>query len=302
MSSDRILYATYVESGQDLHNVCRMTESIRTFGGNYSDGPILALMPDHLPLDDRALVDKTESFGIEIRRFHTPEQARWLYYGGKPFAAAEAEKAAEGLAESLVWIDEDTVVIAEPVDFELKPGKSLAWVPVMHNRSGTLWDGPPDDFWARIYERLSVTDDMLFPMVTPADEQKIRAYFHCGLLVVRPGKGIMRRWAADFEKLYSDQVLVDMCKADTTKKVFLHQTALTGSVVHTVGRDEMVELDARYNYPIFFEKGYEANRPFDSIDDIITVRCVVSTEKMGEDWHKKLSGASDKIAWLKDRL
>jgi hypothetical protein len=279
-----------------------MAKSIRAFGGRYSRAPIWVSVSEEVILDDQALINEVESRGVEIRNFRTPENARWLYYGGKPYAAAEAESEADGRAETLVWIDEDTIVISEPSDFDLKPGISLAYVPVMHNRSGSLFDLPPDVFWSRIYEKLAIASDALFPMITPADEQKIRAYFHCGLAVVRPQKGVLRRWAQDFELLHNDTTLVDMCKSDATRRIFLHQTALTGAVLHTVAPDEMMELSPRYNYPIFFEKQYDANRPYDSIENVVTVRCAVSLEKMGPDWHKKLSGPPDTINWLKEHF
>jgi hypothetical protein len=169
----------------------------------------------------------------------------------------------------------------------------------MHNRTGVKYDRSPNDFWRRIYDRLSLTDEMLFPMVTPADDEKIKAYFHCGLIAVRPQRKILRRWADDFKTLYTDSELAAMCRADVEKRIFLHQTALTGSILHTLTKDEMHQLSERYNYPVFFEKQYGGTKTFDSIERAVTVRCLVSEEKMGRDWYTRLNGAPEKIAWLR---
>jgi hypothetical protein len=202
----------------------------------------------------------------------------------------------------LVWIDNDAVVLAEPEAFDLSTDISLAYRPVMHNRSGSLFDKPPDTFWSRIYEKLELTDDMLFPMVTPADEEKIRAYFHAGMMSLRPHKGVMRRWAEAFRVLCDDGELADMCREDVSKRIFLHQCALTGAVLHAVTRGEMTALNDDYNYPIFFEKQYGARKVFNSIENAVIIRCELSNKKFSDDWDRQLAGPPEKIAWLKERL
>jgi hypothetical protein len=240
--------------------------------------------------------------GVQIIPSEIPDPARRFFYGGKAYAAAAAERAAEGKYGLLIWLDDDTVVLDEPSEFALGSEISLAYTPVMHNRSGMLYDEEPNPFWARIYELLKLSDDELFPMVTPADHDTIRAYFHCGQYSLRPEKGILRQWAEDFTVLSEDSVLVDMCRETQNYRIFLHQTALTSAILHKIGRDEMVPLSDRYNYPIFFERQYGADQPYDNIEGVATMRCVVSLEKIGENWSEDLSGPPDRIAWLKNNM
>lgn len=301
MPANNHVFATYVESEAELANVYRLTKSLRTFGGQFAGSPLWLYFPDNLTIKNSSLIDNLRSQGVEIKTFTIPKEARWFYYAGKVYAAGEAETAAEKCVDILVWLDEDTVILDEPSDFNLSDDIDLAYVPVMHNRSGSLLENPPDPFWSRIYDLLSINEDMLFPMLTPADKQTIRAYFHCGLIVVRPEKGVLRRWVNDFEILYNDPSLTGMCQTDATKRIFIHQTALTGGV-HIVSRQRMKSLPMRYNYPIFFEKQYGGIETFDSIENVTTVRCVVSAEKMGENWHEKLSGPAPKIDWLREHF
>lgn len=301
MTTGKIVFASYAESTEQLKNCCTLTESLRTFGGRFKNAPVWVMVPQDAAVDSPALRSRLETLHIELKSSRTPEEAKWLFYSGKVAAAAQAEAEAEGQFGLLAWLDEDTVVLEEPSDFDLSPEIDLAYVPVMHNRSGSLYDEPADPFWAVIYERLGVTDQMLFPMVTPADNQKIRAYPHCGLLVVRPQQKLLRRWAEDFERLYTDPLLCDMCREDRTKRVFLHQTALTG-LLHLVPQGRMLDLLPRYNYPVFFERRYGATQPFTSLDNIVTTRWVVSLKDIGPDWDQQLSGPAEKIAWLKDHL
>lgn len=303
-----VVFATYVERPAQLQSARHLCESLRAYGGRWSEAPVWIYAPGNLALADAAIPGSLKSIGAELRTCETPEFAKWFFYGGKPFAAAAAEETAAGDFEILVWLDDDTVILAEPNEFDLDsipdraPQLSLAYCPVMHNRSGTLYSEAADPFWSRIYKLLRLTDGMLFPMTTPADQQEIRAYFHCGQLAVRPTKGILQAWAEDFATLCRDSVLVAMCRADTDKRVFLHQTALTGAVLHRLERAEMRELSDRYNYPIFFERVYGGERAYDSIEDVATIRCMAVHEGQDVDWQGKLRGPADRVAWLAERL
>jgi hypothetical protein len=226
----------------------------------------------------------------------------WFYYAAKVFAAARAEEQAEGRGGILAWLDEDTIVLQEPEAFALQPGRALAYRPVMHKNIGTLYAQPVDDFWARIYRKLSVPDSALFPMITPADGDTIRPYFNAGLLVVRPERGILRRWAEDFTVLAGDTVLVSMSREDRFKRIFLHQTALVGAILNRAAREEMLELPAQYNYPLFFKEMYGASHAFDDIADVVTLRYDVYFRDPAPDWKQRLKGPPDRISWLIERL
>ncbi|UCD17820.1 MAG: hypothetical protein JSV44_02645 [Candidatus Zixiibacteriota bacterium] len=297
-----IIFAIYSESDEALFHARLLAESIRTFAGKYKDSPVWVYIPENLQGRTDETINEMQKLGVEIRTSRTPDDAQWFYYAGKVFAAGKAEAAAEGKAAVLVWMDEDTIVLREPIDFALNKAIGFAYRPVMHNRSGSLYAKPPDPFWSRIYGKLTLDPDSLFAMVTPADRQTIRAYFNAGLLVVRPGRKILRNWGEQFKILYRDSVLAEMCRENVTYRIFLHQTALVGAVMHTLEKDAMVELSDRYNYPIFFKKMYGAESEFDSIEDVVTLRYDIYFRKPDPDWSDQLIGPADKIAWMKQRL
>lgn len=297
-----IIFGTFAETEEQLQHTLYLVESLRTFAGRYKDAPIWVFIPPHLLDKNRSLDDSITSLKAEIKTSAAPEEALRFYFAHKVYAAGKAEAEAEEIADILVWMDEDTIVLSEPKDFELESGIGFAYRPVMHNRSGSLYSEPPAPFWSRIYEKLSVDDSLLFPMVTPADRQTIRAYFNAGLLVVRPERRILRRWGEDFTTLYSDSILADMCDNDIEKKIFIHQTALVGAVLNNLKKEEMTELPDRYNYPIFFHQQYEAEKEFGSIDDIVTLRYDVYFRNPDPEWNKKLKGPPHIVKWLQKRL
>jgi hypothetical protein len=298
----KIVFGTFAETGEQLQHAFFLVESAREFAGKFKDAPIWVYIPKDLESGNKPLLEKITFLGAEIKTSSAPEEALRYYFARKVYAAGKAESEAEGIADILVWMDEDTIVLGEPADFELQEGINFAYRPVMHNRSGSLFSEPPDSFWSRIYKTLSIEDSSLFSMVTPGDRQTIRAYFNAGLLVVRPQARILRRWGKDFTTLYSDSVLADMCENDVEKRIFIHQTALVGAVLNNLKKENLMELSDRYNYPIFFHQQYESAREFGSIEDIITLRYDVYFRNPDPEWSNKLKGPLPLVDWLRQKL
>jgi hypothetical protein len=299
---ENLIFATFAESIDQLDHAALLAESIRTFAGRYQHKPIRIFVPPEkidVPAD---LSARLRDLRAELCQSASPEQALWLPYARKVFAAARAEAQAERRVEIMAWLDEDTIILKEPGAFALEPCHALAYRPVTHRNIGTLYAEPVDDFWARIYRRLEVSEEALFPMITPADGDTIRPYFNAGLLVVRPERRVLRRWAEDFALLYTDSTLVAQCRRDGPRRIFLHQAALAGAILNLVDREQMVELPWQYNYPLFFQEMYGANKAFDSIADVVTLRYDVYLHDPAPDWKRRLKGPPDKIGWLIERL
>lgn len=299
MSENRLAIATYAESQAELCCALRLIHSLRRFGGRLNGSPVSICVPRELFA--RAAAAEIADAAAQILPVDLPPSHRWLLYSGKVYAAAAAEASA-GSDAPLAWLDCDTIVLDEPREFLLPPGFALAFRPVMHNRSGSLYDLPPNAYWTRIYDLLDLDRDLLFPMLSQADEQKIRAYFQAGSLVVNPAAGILQDWPEAFEQLARDPVLNEMCRVDRTLNVFLHQAALVGAVLHGVRGKVMIELSEKYSYPVFFERQYGSNRHFEDISDVATLRCVVSFKSLGPNWPQELVGSADKIAWLREHV
>lgn len=297
-----IVFASYAQDDGELYCALVLAQSIRAFGGALSQAPIWIYVPRDFVPADTAVVAHFAEIEAEIRRSDAPAESLKFFFAAKVFAAAHAEADALEKTSVLAWMGEDTVVLNEPSDLLLRPAVFCAYRPVMHNIIGSLFTQPPDEFWQRLYDRMSVPPDALFAMTTPADRQTIRAYFNAGLVVVRPERGVLRAWADHFRNLYGDPEIVRATRQDVVKKIFLHQMALVGAILGCVSRDEMVELSPRYNYPMFFKEMFGAREAFDSLSDVVTMRYDVYFRNPAPDWHTRLKGPADRIAWLKARL
>ena len=78
--------------------------------------------------------------------------------------------------------------------------------------------------------------------------------------------------------------------------------ALVGAILGRLQRCEMVELSARYNYPMFFKEMFGALEAFDSLAEVATMRYDVYFRNPAPDRHVRLKGPPDRIAWLKALL
>lgn len=297
-----MVFAAFAETNEQLQHTVVLAESLREFGGDQKGAPLWIFIPEHFVNSDSQILDRLAALGAEIYRSHTPPKAQAYYFSGKVFAAAQAETMASEIAAVLVWMDEDTVILQPPAAFALGEGIACAYRPVMHNRSGSRAAEPPNAFWSRIYELLGLRDEQLFSMVTPGDQETIRAYFNAGLLVVRPEYGVLSGWAEDFARLYNDSILAAMCRADVEKRIFLHQTALVGAVLNRLDRAQLQELPAVYNYPLFFHQQYQAVGEFGSIEKIVTLRYDTYFRDPAPDWPDQLRGPAKLIQWLVPRL
>ncbi len=299
---DEIIFATFAEQEPDLARIRIMIESIRAFAGRFKDAPVWVYVTEGVLASESRFLEEIDSLGAEFRLGQAPEEATWFYLSRKVFASAQAEEAAAGKTDILAWLDVDTIFFQEPGEFLLPEGKSLGYRPVMHRNISPLYDEPLDEFWKRAYEDMSVPESLAFPMVTVADEDKIRPYINAGCLVVRPEQGLLRTWAATFPQLYKDPVLKEMCRKDERKRIFIHQVALSGAVMKHLQRDEMLELSSRVNYPIFFREMFGAKRDFHDISEAVTIRYESFFTNPPANWDRIIGGPKDRIDWLKKQF
>ena len=300
--SHPIIIGSYAVSDAQIENIILLARSLRQFGGSYCDAPIWLYIEEGLQEDISTYASALDSLGIRTRISQTPEDAAWFYFAGKVFAAGLAESEARGKTDVLAWLDEDTIILQEPGELYLKRGINLAYRPVMHQNIGLRYDEDPDAFWQRALEKMNVSPDQLFPMVTPADGDTILPYFNAGCLIVRPEKGLLQQWGQYFERLYQDSILTRMCREDIRKRIFIHQVALTGAILNNTERDQITELSNRYNYPIFFEQMFGARRRFNDITDVVTFRHESYWRDPAPDWAEQLIGPADRIEWMQKHL
>jgi hypothetical protein len=291
-----LTYAVCAWHDAQVPEALALAESIRSFAGNLSRAPIRLYLLENSVTSDPSLARKCEELGVALFSFRTRPEDLTYPFAAKIIAAARAEEELAGKTDILVWMDPDTVVWREPHDFLLDKQIALGYRPVSHKLLGSSIDQPPDDFWSRLYSLLGVKPESFFPMITPVDRKTIRPYFNAGLLVLRPERGVLRKWLDAFNLVSADPVLQGMCRQDQRKRIFLHQAALAGAVLTSLGREAMTELSEAYNYPLNLHAQVPADRRLTTLDGLTTLRYDESEKVAALLEQSGLSG--ERVQWL----
>lgn len=295
-----LLIASYAETPSQAENSLNFADSFRTFAGSMKKAPIRIYLSDQLP-DMPGLRERLLGLNVEVRTYHVPEETRRFILAGKPAAAARAETEADGEAEILAFLDTNVLMFGEPKAFRLEPGKDFAYRPVFHQNVGSLFQDPADSYWNRIYSLLEVDPSVLFPMEAAADKHILRPYYNAGYLVARPERGLLRKWAEHFALCTRDSELIDLCR-DQLHNIFLHQAVLSATVPVFFARDRTLQLPDSYNYPLFFEKFYASKAPFNSLEEVVSIKIEFSFADLPQGWEDELKAPADVIEWIQAHL
>jgi hypothetical protein len=271
--SDRLTFVTVVHpNSYSEENATLLIRSIREFAGRLASPRILSMIcfdGGNEPTQTRARLEELGSdtlcceLGPEELEFPFIAEAR---------CASEAEKAVSGNTEVLAWLLPNTIVLNEPIDFMLGEEMELAYRPVHHRLLGSAVEEPLDFFWTSIYNVCGVGEEQVFAMVPHVEEREIRPYFNAGILVYRPTTRLLSRCDDLFESVYLKPEFMRFYETDSRYRIFMHQAVLTGVILKTIRRANMLELPDTYNYPVYLhDEDRTPCRP-DLVDNLITVR------------------------------
>ena len=297
-----IVFTTQVVAPIQLGPVYILVESLRTFGGNLKDAPVLIYVTKDVMKSKSNILKALKSMNTEIFISSIPTEASEFPLADWVYTAARIEKECESKAHIVAFIGTDTVILQEPEEYILQENMAFGYRPVFHRNINPHFSQPLDAFWKRAYDLMKINESDVFPMITPADGDTIRPYFQAGCLVFRPEKHLMRMWLENFELLYLDTEINSLCIEDPVKRRFTFQVALTGAVLNTLDQSEMIEFSERINYPIFFKEMFGAKRDFHDITNAATIRYEHFFGDPPDGWEKQLIGPTNRIDWLKSRF
>jgi len=251
-----LAFVACVEPGSLEEKARLLVRSIRRFAGAHRDAPIHTFAPRA----GRAVGEATRAFFAAYGVTHHDEllNADFDDYaiGNKIFAAARAEEIAR--EDVVVFVDTDTVILAEPRELELRGGADIGVRPVEFHRWGerdseeyrrthhlrvsSAGDGDRgDDYWLRMYDLLGVRAR---PFVeTSCDRVRIRAYANSGLVAARRDAGLFGQWKRDFLALAAAGH-----RPANGDMHYMDQLSLAATLARAWTRARI--LDGRYNYPI----------------------------------------------------
>ncbi len=260
-----VVFATAAVTPYQERAAALLVESIRTYGGEFSQAPIYIAVdnPDTRPCT------RSRERGARIIPLEAREAARAYPFAAKVYAAAQVERIVARVARTLVWLDPETLVLAPPTELDLDGPEAVAPRPVfLLNTVGLPADQPVDQFWSAIYDAAGA-DPATVPTVESLVEGiAIRFYINCGIIAYRPGRGICRAWAGAFGALVSDEAFQRSACADARHRIFLHQAVLSAVVAARTRPHERRWLPPTYVYPLHLHDRLPIERRAHRLNDL----------------------------------
>ena len=292
-------FITLAYPGTSVSNTLMLIASIRTFGGTLVDSPVWVLFP-------KTLGDFSENERVQFKDldaklipYDVEDKALKFPFTARVQAAAIAEEISIGKTELLTWLDSDTLVITEPAEFILHPGKALGYRPVHHKLLGLAWGEELDAFWTLVYQHCQVPKQKEFPMMTHAGE-RIRPYFNAGTFVVRPERGILSQWWRVFQSCYRHTDFLSFYEKDRRYAIFMHQAVFTGVLLSMLEPKEMQELSPGINYPLHLHQDIPPNLRANHISDLVTVRYENIFNEL--EWQKEFPILEQLVGWIETQV
>ncbi|MHA2364592.1 MAG: flavin reductase [Candidatus Hodarchaeales archaeon] len=269
---EKLIFATISNSGSTDSDIHLFASSIRKFAGSLSNSPIWVFVPESQHEIKKEMGKQLKSINVDIFKFTINQDVFKFPFTGDVLAAATAESLAKDKTEFLAWVGSDTLILNEPKDLLLESDINLGYRPVHHTLIGSIFEEPIDPFWKLIYQKCNVPDENIFPMKTHVDGNTLRPYFNAGFLIVRPKKGLLKKWWDNFKELYPDLCFKEYYKKNEQYIIFIYQAVLTGVILSTLDKQELKELPFNYNYPLHLYS--ESSKEFkpQNINDLITAR------------------------------
>jgi hypothetical protein len=267
-----LIFTFMLGTGEGEKDGLRLARSIRTFGGEFCFNPIWMLSRRSEEELSEATRQELFSLGARLVTFEMDPVAANFFLADYVTAASIAEGLAQGETSFLVMMATDTLVLQTPTALLLPTGKSLGACPVHLKLLGSSFDETIDEYWGLVYRHCQVDVDKIFGMQTIVDEQMVRAYFNAGLLVVRPERGLLRAWKADFDRLVGHPEFEVFYRQNELYEIFMHQMVLAGSILSRMKPEEFQQLPFEMNYPLHLHTRVAAPRRPSSLSQLITCR------------------------------
>ena len=271
MASDRLILVSFVSGSEAQKNSLLLAASIRSFAGRLADTPVKFIVPQGEIINPK-IERSLNKLKIELEWIEIPQEIASFPLASLPYAAGKAEEEALDVADILVWLSSETMILNEPLAFMLPDDKFLGVRPVHHLLIGSRWDQPIDRFWSTVFHLTGFKQESSYPMITVADGVKIRPYFNAGFIVARIEKKTLQSWREAFLNIYQIPELMKLYEADPRYRIFIHQAIFTGVALAKLGRDGIVELPSSYNYPLhLYKQDSTSNKPH-RLENLTTFR------------------------------
>jgi len=194
-----------IEAGRLEEQTVLMVESLRAFGGAFSNVPVLAVIGRRGPPLRAKTRRELDRLGVRVVHANPQNNpATWLNYANKVAAVVTADELAE--TAQIAWFDSDMFVLKEPSGILLDEGWDLA--AQCHHLPPAVVEGDETNvpYWTRVCELfgLSYSD---VPWTRAADHLPLQKLnFTSGLFTWRRGSIFAASYASAVRRLLDARI------------------------------------------------------------------------------------------------
>lgn len=276
-----------------------LVRSLRKFGGELSNLPVWAMVPESIPFDN-SFNDILLGLDVKLYPFEIDESISRFPFATKAIAAAQAEELAEKSDAVLAWHDRTGVFLNSPTAFYLPEGKSLGFRPTDIANIGAPYGKPLPAFWETVCELCDLQIEQMPRITSVIDQKDLYLYVNAGLLVVRPKNPILRDWADHLTRMYNQPIFQSYYKENYAYAIFMHQAALTAAVIKNSSPEERFILPDSYLFSVdnFFD--YPDHLRPATLEEISTGR--FHDFFALENWEELIVAGDELKSWFKEQL
>ena len=281
-------FATYAAAKNDLLCNYLLTNSIKEFAGNLSDIPLLVYISSDLDVQDE--IKRFAGLNVVFSTYPKPKKLRYAF---KSAAASACETDVK--SGTVIWLDRHMIIPGPCADLLLSPPEQFAYLPVHYKLLGMSADEPINKLWDTVYKIADVDTSALFPMYTMVDNKKILPYFKGDHFSFRAEAGIMQKWDAMFYLLTEHQDMKQFL--NDSVRTYLHQIALTLTVLKNQNKNTLKPLPKFYGYPTSSHKEINECHQASQFEHLHTAyyNCYYSVKP-------RMPVSKQLVAWLNEKI
>jgi lipopolysaccharide biosynthesis glycosyltransferase len=251
---EQYAFVCCVESGALESQTLRMIESLRRWGGEFANMPVLAVIPRMgIPLASKT-IRAFERLQVDYLHVQNRDRYGWAKFLNKPYAILAAENYFQ--SDYIVWLDSDLLFVGEPKQLFLNNEEDFVACASDRNIGTTGVDDINEPYWQNICQVVGLDIEFLPWVITERERDRIRLYWNSGIFAYRRSTNFAQEYLDTCLCLFDSQVM-----SRESGMFFNDQVSLGLAMVRAGLRWR--SLDESHNYSLgskTFEKWYREEK------------------------------------------
>lgn len=203
--SPQITFVCCVESGALEGQTVRMVESLRRWGGQFANAPLVAVSPRLSSPLSRETHRAFERLQVEYLSFHAKSKYSWFGFMNKPYALAAVEELST--SECIGWLDSDILFLGEPDQLILNEGEDFRACCTDDSGGTTGPEHPSEPYWKESCQAVGIDNIEDFPWITAHQQgTRIRLYWNSGVFIYRRSTNLANHYLQQCTQLLNTRI------------------------------------------------------------------------------------------------